>query len=137
MEDLLSLATELMENDNYKKNDFAEVPDGEYFCNIDKVELRESQSGNQYFSFTNTILDGEYAERKIFVNLFLTDKTIKRTFSSIMNLISSCGYDIDASMFADFDTLNDCLQTLVNNTITINKKTNGEFVNYRMTGGAE
>lgn len=137
MEDLLKIANELMENDNYKKQgNFEELPDGTYVCNLDKVELRESQSGNQYFSFTNTVVDGEYTERKIFVNMFLTEKTIKRTFSSIMNLITSCGYDLDPSMFGDYETLESCLQNLVNAQVTINKKTNGEFVNYHMEGVA-
>lgn len=135
MEDLLKIANELMENDNYKKQGaFEEVPDGNYLANLDKVELRESQSGNQYFSFTNTVLDGEFTERKIFINMFLTEKTIKRTFSSIMNLITSCGYEIDPSMFADYETLLGCLQNLVNSQLSITKKTNGEFVNYHMEG---
>lgn len=135
MEDLLKIANELMENDNYKKgNTFEELPDGTYLCSLEKVELRESQSGNQYFSFTNVIIDGDYTERKLFVNMFLTEKTIKRTFSSIMNLITSCGFELDPSMFTDYETLEGCLQNLVNSQITITKKTNGEFVNYHMEG---
>lgn len=138
MEDLLSLATELMKDDNYKKgNSFEEVPDGDYICNIDKIELRESQNGNQYFSFTNTILEGDLTERKIFVNMFLSEKTIKRTFTNLMNLITSCGYDLDPTMFSDFDTLLECLQSLVDTRIEVHKKTNGEYVNYSMNGGAE
>jgi len=139
MEELLNLATELMKDDNYKKNTYEDnKPDGDYLVNIDKIELKTSaEKGTQWFSFTTTIIDGDFIEQKIFINLYLTEKTLKRTITSIMNLISSCGYELNQEMFTDFETLEECLQTLINSTITVNKKTNGEFVNYKMTGGAE
>ena len=137
MEDLLNLASELMKDDNYKKSSFEELPDGEYLVNIDKIELRENDKGTQWIGFTNTVVDGDYSERKMFINMFLTEKTIKRTISAIMNIITSFGYELDTSMFADFDTLVECLQSLINKQATVVKKTNGEFVNYTLRGVEE
>lgn len=137
MEDLLNLASELMKDDNYKKSSFEELPDGEYLVNIDKIELRENDKGTQWISFTNTVIDGDFSERKMFINMFLTEKTIKRTISAIMNIITSFGYELDTSMFADFNTLVECLQTLINKQANVTKKTNGEFVNYTLRGVEE
>lgn len=138
MEDLLKLATDLMKDDNYKKEvSYEELPDGDYTVNIDKIELRSNDKGTQWIGFTNTVLDGDYSERKMFINMFLTEKTVKRTITAIMNIITSFGYELDPTMFADFDTLVECLQTLVNQTAYVEKKTNGEFVNYKVRGGAE
>lgn len=137
MEDLLNLASELMKDDNYKKSNFEELPDGEYLVNIDKIELRENDKGTQWIGFTNTVIDGDFSERKMFINMFLTEKTIKRTISAIMNIITSFGYELDTSMFADFDTLVECLQSLINKQANVTKRTNGEFVNYTLRGVEE
>ena len=137
MEDLLSLANELMKDDNYKKGTYTEIPDGEYKAIIEAITLKESQSGNQYVGFTLVITDGEFAERKMFVNRFLTEGALRITVSQIMNLIKTCGYELEGDMFTDFETMVNCLQSLIGQEITVTKKTKGDFSNYTMVGGAE
>lgn len=139
MKDLLNLASELMANDAYKNNDYVErKPDGTYLVNIDSIELRTSQKGNQWFKFKTTILDGEYAEQHFTVDWFLTEKTMERTIKDIMKLITSCGFELNTEMFTSYETLEECLQSLVNQEIELTKKTSkNNFINYSLEGGVD
>lgn len=139
MDDLLKMASELMENDNYKNSsgDYPTIPDGDYASNIDKIEFRTSSKGTEYINITVTIVDGDFTGQKMFIPFYLSEKALKPSLSRLMTLITSCGYTLDASMFTDFDTLVECLQSLINTVVTVKKKTNGEYINYSMVGGAE
>ena len=139
MKDLLNLASELMANDAYKSNDYVErKPDGKYLVNIDSIELRTSQKGNQWFKFKTTILDGEYAEQHFNVDWFLSEKTMERTIKDIMKLITSCGFELNTEMFTSYETLEECLQALVNQQVELTKKTSkNNFINYSLEGGVE
>ena len=139
MKDLLNLASELMANDAYKSNDYVErKPDGKYLVNIDSIELRTSQKGNQWFKFKTTILDGEYAEQHFTVDWFLTEKTMERTIKDIMKLITSCGFELNTEMFTSYETLEECLQALVNQQVELTKKTSkNNFINYSLEGGVD
>lgn len=139
MKDLLNLASELMANDAYKNNDYVErKPDGKYLVNLDSIELRTSQKGNQWFKFKTTILDGEYAEQHFTVDWFLTEKTMERTIKDIMKLITSCGFELNTEMFTSYETLEECLQSLVNQQVELTKKTSkNNFINYSLEGGVD
>lgn len=139
MKDLLNLASELMANDAYKSNDYVErKPDGVYLVNLDSIELRTSQKGNQWFKFKTTILDGEYAEQHFTVDWFLTEKTMERTIKDIMKLITSCGFELNTEMFTSYETLEECLQSLVNQQVELTKKTSkNNFINYSLEGGVD
>ena len=139
MKDLLNLASELMANDAYKSNDYVErKPDGAYLVNLDSIELRTSQKGNQWFKFKTTILDGEYAEQHFTIDWFLTEKTMERTIKDIMRLITSCGFELNTEMFTSYETLEECLQALVNQQVELTKKTSkNNFINYSLEGGVD
>lgn len=141
MDDLLMLAGELVENNNYQKDNFQEEtkPDGDYEVVIESIKLKQSEStGTEWFGFTLKVVDGEFIEEKFYVNLFLTEKTIKATLSKIMRLIASMGYEIDLAMFNDKETIAEGLQTLVGGSTILSKRTskNG-FINYSFKGGEE
>jgi hypothetical protein len=141
MDDLLMLAGELVENNNYQKNNFQEEtkPDGDYEVVIESIKLKQSEStGTEWFGFTLKVVDGEFIEEKFYVNLFLTEKTIKATLSKIMRLIASMGYEIDLAMFNDKETIAEGLQTLVGGSTILSKSTskNG-FINYSFKGGED
>ena len=135
MDDLLTLASELAENNNYKTADSnyeEKKPDGVYSVLIESIKLRTSEStGTQWFSIVAKVLEGDYVEDKFYVSYFLTEKTIKRTLSKLMKLINSCGYDIDVAMFTDVDTIAEGLQEIVGNNLYLEKKTSGKgFIDY-------
>lgn len=135
MDDLLMLASELAENNNYKTadNNYEEKkPDGVYSVLIESIKLRTSEStGTQWYSIVAKVLDGDYVEEKFYVSYFLTEKTVKRTLSKLMKLINSCGYDVDVAMFSDVESIEEGLQELVGSNLFLNKKTSKKgFVDY-------
>lgn len=135
MDDLLMLASELAENNNYKTadNNYEEKkPDGLYSVLIESIKLRTSEStGTQWFNIVAKVLEGDYVEEKFYVSYFLTEKTVKRTLAKLMKLINSCGYDIDVAMFNDVDTIEEGLQELVGSNLFLDKKTSKKgFVDY-------
>jgi hypothetical protein len=135
MDDLLMLASELAENNNYKTADNTyeeKKPDGLYSVLIESIKLRTSEStGTQWFNIVAKVLEGDYVEEKFYVSYFLTEKTVKRTLAKLMKLINSCGYDIDVAMFNDVDTIEEGLQELVGSNLFLDKKTSKKgFVDY-------
>ena len=135
MDDLLALASELAENNNYKTadNNYEEKkPDGLYSVVIESVKLRTSEStGTQWYSIVAKVLEGDYIEEKFYVSYFLTEKTVKRTLAKLMKLINSCGYDVDVAMFSDVESIEEGLQELVGSTLYLDKKTSKKgFVDY-------
>ena len=135
MDDLLALASELAENNNYKTadNNYEEKkPDGTYSVLIESIKLKTSENtGNQWFNIVAKVLEGDYVEEKFYVSYFLTEKMVKRTLSKLMKLINSCGYDIDVDMFSDVESIEQGLQELVGNSLYLEKKTSKKgFIDY-------
>lgn len=135
MDDLLALASELAENNNYKTadNNYEEKkPDGTYSVLIESIKLRTSENtGNQWFNIVAKVLEGDYVEEKFYVSYFLTEKMVKRTLSKLMKLINSCGYDIDVAMFSDVESIEQGLQELIGNSLYLEKKTSKKgFIDY-------
>ena len=61
---------------------------------------------------------------------------MERTIKNIMRLITSCGFELSTEMFASYETLEECLQSLVNQEVVLTKKTSkNDFINYSLEGG--
>lgn len=138
MDDILSLASELVENNNYKNDTFQEEtkPDGVYSIVLESAELKVSPTkGTEWFALGCKVVDGDYTGESFNVKLYLTEKTIKRSLSTLMRLISSAGYDVDVSMFTDKDAIEQGLQTLLGENVLLIKQTSkGGFINYSFEG---
>lgn len=138
MDDLLVLASELVKDGNYKKNNYEEhKPDGDYNVIIESIALKESeQTGTQWFNIVSKVLDGEYAEEKFYTSYFLTEKAMKISLANLMKFVNACGYEVDVNMFTDLDTLNEALQPLVGSVCILNKSTSKKgFVSYTFNNG--
>ena len=138
MDDLLILASELVKDGNYKKNNYEEhKPDGDYNVIIESIALKESeQTGTQWFNIVSKVLDGEYAEEKFYTSYFLTEKAMKISLANLMKFVNACGYEVDVNMFTDLDTLNEALQPLVGSVCVLNKATSKKgFVSYTFSNG--
>ena len=138
MDDLLILASELVKDGNYKKNNYEEhKPDGDYNVIIESIALKESeQTGTQWFNIVSKVLDGEYAEEKFYTSYFLTEKAMKISLANLMKFVNACGYEVDVNMFTDLDTLNEALQPLVGSVCILNKTTSKKgFVSYTFNNG--
>ena len=92
MDDLLVLASELVKDGNYKKNNYEEhKPDGDYNVIIESIALKESeQTGTQWFNIVSKVLDGEYAEEKFYTSYFLTEKAMKISLANLMKFVNAC-----------------------------------------------
>lgn len=138
MDDLLILASELVKDGNYKKNNYEEhKPDGDYNVIIESIALKESeQTGTQWFNIVSKVLDGEYAEEKFYTSYFLTEKAMKISLANLMKFVNACGYEVDVNMFTDLDTLNEALQPLVGSVCILNKTTSKKgFISYTFSNG--
>ena len=138
MDDLLILASELVKDGNYKKNNYEEhKPDGDYNVIIESIALKESeQTGTQWFNIVSKVLDGEYAEEKFYTSYFLTEKAMKISLANLMKFVNACGYEVDVNMFTDLDMLNEALQPLVGSVCILNKTTSKKgFVSYTFSNG--
>lgn len=138
MDDLLILASELVKDGNYKKNNYEEhKPDGDYNVIIESIALKESeQTGTQWFNIVSKVLDGEYAEEKFYTSYFLTEKAMKISLANLMKFVNACGYEVDVNMFTDLDTLNEALQPLVGSVCILNKATSKKgFISYTFSNG--
>lgn len=138
MDDLLILASELVKDGNYKKNNYEEhKPDGDYNVIIESIALKESeQTGTQWFNIVSKVLDGEYTEERFYTSYFLTEKAMKISLANLMKFVNACGYEVDVNMFTDLDTLNEALQPLVGSVCILNKTTSKKgFVSYTFSNG--
>ena len=138
MDDLLSLANGLIENNNFKNdNNYEEKkPDGDYDVVIKNIKLKTSDNtGTQWFSIVVDVVEGEYANQSFYISLFLTEKTLKGTLAKIMQLITACGYTLDAGAFASFETIETNLQEVIGSEIILHKKTSSKgYINYTFGG---
>lgn len=77
--------------------DFEPIPEGDYLVEIEKVEHKHSQSGNEMLQMTFNVVEGEYAGRKVFDNYVLTQAALWK----LKSLFVALGKDV--SGIAEFE----------------------------------
>ena len=138
MDNLLNIASEVMKGFDPavdKVDDFENLPDGEYNCLLEDVTSRVSEEkGTHWISFKFSILNGDYANRLIFVNFFFTEKSMERSIKSINKLAYDFGYQLPVTAFSTYDTLAESLSAMAGNQAIVKQTTskNG-FANYKVT----
>ena len=60
-----------------KKNDFPDIPDGEYEVALEDMVLKTSKNGDPMLTITFVILEGEFADSKIWYNGVMQPKNEK------------------------------------------------------------
>ena len=138
MDNLLEIATKTMENFDPavdKVDDFEKLPDGEYNCLLEDVTARKSEEkGTNWISFKFSVMDGDYANRLIFVNFYFTEKTIERSIKGITKLAYDFGYSLPADAFTSFESLAETLNGIAGNQATVKQATSkNDFANYKVT----
>lgn len=66
--DLEALAADVEEVEKNGGGSFEEVPDGQYEVEVEKMEMRTSKNGDPMLSIWFKIVDGDYANQRIFYN---------------------------------------------------------------------
>ena len=138
MDDLLSIATKTMEGFNPATDsvdNFEKLPDGDYNCLLEEVTQRVSeQTGNHWISFKFSVMDGDYANRLIFVNYFFTEKSTERSIKAITKLAYDFNYELPVDAFVSYETLAETLNAMAGNQAIVSQKTSkNDFSNYKVT----
>lgn len=138
MDDLLSIASKTMENFDPavdKVDDFEKLPDGEYSCLLEDVTARKSEEkGTNWISFKFSVMDGDYANRLIFVNFYFTEKTVERSIKGITKLAYDFGYELPVDAFTSYESLAETLNAMAGNQATVKQTTSkNDFANYKVT----
>lgn len=136
MNDLLSLASKTMEGFNPATDsvdNFEEIADGTYNCVLDDVTARKNDKGTNWISFKFSILEGDYANRVIFVNYFFTEKMAERSIKGIIKLAYDFGYELPLETFTTYESIAETLKGMAGNTAIVTKTTKNDFSNYKVT----
>ncbi|MBQ2870340.1 DUF669 domain-containing protein [bacterium] len=137
MDDLLNIASKTMEGFNPATDsvdDFEKLPDGEYNCLLEDVTARKSEKGTNWVSFKFSVMEGEYANRLIFVNFYFTEKTMARSVKAISKLAYDFGYELPLEAFSSYETLAETLNGLAGNQAIVKQTTSkNDFTNYTVT----
>ena len=87
-----------------RNTDFVEVPDGQYECRIEKMEMKESKTGNPMLSIWYKVIAGDFKNSVLFQNQAIHTgfglHTAKKTLSDM-----DTGLVIDFQSFAQFASL--------------------------------
>lgn len=88
--------------------DFEKLPEGEYTCTLEKLELGESQKGNLMVKAQFRIVKGDHAKQCIFKNCILTgtknDGFMMLQAKKFLESLDS-GIDIAFNGWDDFDAM--------------------------------
>jgi hypothetical protein len=137
MDNLLNIASEVMKGFDPavdKVDDFEKLPDGEYNCLLEDVTARKNEKGTNWISFKFSIIDGDYANRIIFVNYFFTEKTSERSVKGIIKLAYDFGYQVPEDCFGTYEALAGYLNGIAGNQATVKQTTSkNDFTNYKVT----
>lgn len=138
MDDLLKIASGVMENFNPavdSADDYEDLKDGEYSCMLEEVKDRVSaEKGTKWISLQFRILEGEYADRFLFVNYFFTEKTTERSIKGLIKLAHEFGYELPLEAFTDMSTLSEALTSLEGTNATVKQTTSKSgFANHKVT----
>jgi len=118
----LSQFDEEFEAAQVEDREFADVPDGKYQVQVDKVELTTAKSsGNPMLKWTLRILGPHYAGRLLWRNNVIATRENVRWLKNDLHL---CGLDL-----VRLSDLRDYLPQLLDVQLEITKRTKGENVN--------
>jgi len=100
--------------------EYTPVPDGPYVCVVDKVEFRESKSGNPYLNWVLIVTSGAHEGRWIFKRNMLANA---QNMKFLKQDVAACGIDLP-------DKLSDLkLESFLDRKVKITKKTKNDFEN--------
>lgn len=137
MDDLLNLASKTMEGFNPATDsvdNFEKLADGDYNCVLDEVTARKNDKGTNWISFKFSVLEGDYANRLIFVNYYFTEKTAERSIKGITKLAYEFGYELPVEAFTTYQSLAETLNAMAGNQAVVTQTTGkNDFTNFKVT----
>lgn len=115
-----------------KENEYTEVPDGEYMCNMEKLELGESKKGQPMIKAQFRIKEGAYKKQCIFYNQVFTRGFPQHKgleFLRSLNIFDDSEVDFDGNFAALNDLLLDMAEEAESEGMSfeIRKSKDGEY----------
>lgn len=124
--------------DEAKNNEYTEVPDGEYHCKLEKLELGESKNGKPMVKGQFRIMEGEHKKQCLFWNQVVTRGfPMHKALEFLRSLKIFDDSEVDFS--GDFNDFNDLLLDMAEEAEAsslrwwIDKSRDGEYT--RLTVG--
>lgn len=126
--------------ENVKNNERTEVPDGEYVCKLDSMELGESRKGAPMLKAQFRIQEGTHKNQCLFLNQvmtpgFPTHKALE--FMRDMAVWESDEIDFDGDFRAFNDLVLDFAEDAAGMTFEIEKSTDGDYTRLEVTSSYE
>lgn len=87
-----------------RNNEFVEVPDGQYECSVEKLEMKESKSGKPMISIWFKILAGDFKNSILFMNQTIHTGYGLHTAKKMLSDMDT-GLPVDFQSFAQFADL--------------------------------
>ena len=115
-----------------QNKEFEEIPDGEYMCNLAKLELAETKTGKPMVKAQFKVIEGKYKKWNVFANFVFTKgfpmhKALQ--FLRSMKVFDESEIDFNGN-FADFaDLLLDIAENAEGMRFEVKKSKNGDFTN--------
>ncbi|MEX2670900.1 MAG: DUF669 domain-containing protein [Phycisphaeraceae bacterium] len=110
-------------DDDYEQTDAAEfqdVPDGKYQVRVHSVKLAESQKGDPMLKWDLVVISGQHSGRHIFKNAVITQASLPFVKGDLQTL---------GLKLPKFSELPKHLDTLLDQSLEVTKRTKGEFSN--------
>ena len=118
-----------------KKNEYKEVPDGNYTCTLEKLELAASKAGKPMVKGMFRIKEGKYKKQCLFINQvmtpgFPTHKALE--FLREMDVIDPKEIDFDGNFENFNDLLLDIAEAAEGVKFDVNKTTEDKYTRLRI-----
>lgn len=129
----------LKELEDVKKNggSFEDLPDGDYICKLEKLELAESKKHQPMIKAMFRIVRGEHKKKCLFVNQviaggFPLHKGLE--FLRSLEVFDDSEVDFDGDYSAFNDLIMDIAEEAANMVYTVKKSMDGEYTRIEVTG---
>ena len=117
------------------ENDFSELPDGEYTCKLEKLELGESSNGKPMIKGMFRIVEGEYKKQCLFYNQVFCRSANGNAFSMhkgleflrSLQVFDESEIDFDGDYEEFNDLLLDIAEEAEGMTFYVEKSKDGEY----------
>ncbi|WP_458397852.1 DUF669 domain-containing protein [Anaerotignum sp.] len=129
-------AEAVKELEEASKNEYTELADGTYLCNLEKLELGESKAGKPMVKGMFRVVEGSHKNQCIFYNQVFTrgfpqHKALE--FLRSLEVFDSSEIDFDGDFNAFNDLLLDIAEEAASMTFEVVKSHDGEFTRLEVT----
>lgn len=117
------------------ENEFKEVPDNDYVCKLEKLELAESKAGKPMIKGMFRIIEGEYKKQCLFVNQVITGGYplhMGLEFLRSLQVLEDSEIDFDGNYKHFNDLLLDIAEDGEGLTFKVNKSADGQYTRIKV-----